>query len=76
MAAEQHLSKELGIPVGKIDYVSFSREKWPDACLGLSEPEEMCAQVITPGWRVVLVAEEQQYVYRTDASGEAIRREE
>jgi hypothetical protein len=76
VAAEQHLSEELGIPVDEIDYVSFSRQEWPDACLGLAEPDEMCAQVITAGWRVVLKAEGQQYVYRTDESGEAIRREE
>lgn len=75
-AAELHLSKDLGIPVDEIDYVSFSREEWSDTCLGLAEPGEMCAQVITPGWRVVLMAEGQQYVYRTDASGEVIRREE
>jgi hypothetical protein len=76
IAAEQELSKELGIPVDEIDYVSFSREDWPDACLGLAEPDEMCAQVITPGWRVVLMAEGAKYVYRTDASGEVVRQEE
>ena len=76
VAAEQQLSKELGIPVDEIDYVSFSREEWPDACLGLAEPDEMCAQVITPGWRIVLTAEGQQYVYRTDESGGVLRQEE
>ena len=76
VAAEQELSEELGIPVDEIDYVSFSREEWPDACLGLADPDEMCAQVITPGWRVVLKAEGQQHVFRTDVPGEAIRREE
>ena len=76
LAAEQHLSEELGIPVDEIEYVSFSREEWPDACLGLAEPDEMCAQVITPGWRIVLTAEGQQYVYRTDESGGVLRQEE
>jgi hypothetical protein len=76
VAAEQQLSKELGIPVEEIDYVSFSREQWRDSCLGLGRANEACLQVITPGWRVVLTAEGQQYVYRTDESGEAIRREE
>ena len=44
--------------------------------LGLAAPDEICAQVITPGWRVVLMVEGRQYVYRTDASGEVIRQEE
>ena len=76
VAAEQQLSKELGIPVDEIDYVSFSREQWRDSCLGLGGPRESCLQVITPGWRVVLTAKGAQYVFRTDATGEAIRREE
>ena len=73
VAAEQVLSEELGVTVDEIDYVSFSSEEWPDACLGLAEPGEMCAQVITPGWRVVLTAGGQQYIYRTDDAGEVIR---
>jgi hypothetical protein len=44
--------------------------------LGLAAPDEICAQAITPGWRVVLVVEGQQYVYRTDASGEVVRQEQ
>ena len=76
LAARQALANELGIAVDEIDVVSFSQEDWPDACLGLAETDEMCAQVITPGWRVVLSAEGQEYVYRTDESGESIRREE
>jgi hypothetical protein len=76
VAARQALASELGIAEDEIDVVSFSQEDWPDACLGLAETDEMCAQVITPGWRVVLSAEGQEYVYRTDESGESIRREE
>jgi len=76
VAAERELSEQLDISVDEIDLVSFSREEWPDACLGLAEPDEICAQVIMPGWRVVLTAEGQRYVYRTDVSGEVVRREE
>jgi hypothetical protein len=76
VAAEQALAGELGLTVDEINYESFSREDWPDACLGLAETDEMCAQVITPGWRVVLSAEGQEYVYRTDESGGVVRREQ
>lgn len=76
IAAEQELSQEINMPVDEIDYVSYSREDWPDACLGLAEPGEMCAQVITPGWEVILEAEGQEYVYRTDQNGDVVRREE
>lgn len=76
VAAQQALASELGIAADGINFVSFSQEEWPDACLGLAETDEMCAQVITPGWRVVLSAEGKEYVYRTDESGETIRREQ
>jgi hypothetical protein len=76
IAAEQALSDELGVPVDEIDYVSYERQEWPDACLGLAEEGEMCAQVITPGWRVVLKAQGQEFVFRTDQDGEIVRRED
>jgi hypothetical protein len=42
----------------------------------LAEADEMCAEVITPGWRVVLRAGGQEYVFRTDHNGEIVRQEE
>jgi hypothetical protein len=75
IAAERALSEELGVPVGEIDYVSYERQDWPDACLGLAGDGEMCAQVITPGWRVVLRTSGQEYVFRTSQNGEVVRRE-
>ena len=76
VAARQALASEMGIAADEIEVVSFSQEDWPDACLGLAETDEMCAQVITPGWRIELSAEGDEYVYRTDESGESIRLEE
>jgi hypothetical protein len=35
----------------------------------------MCVQVITPGWRVVLRAGGQEYVFRADQNGEIVRQE-
>ena len=75
VAAEQMLSEELSLSVEEIDYVSHEREDWPDACLGLGGVDEICAQVITPGWRVVLRAGGREYVFRADQNGEVVRRE-
>jgi len=76
LAAEKALSESLGVPKDEIDLVSYEQEDWPDACLGLGGEDEMCAQVITPGWRIVLRADEREYVFRTDQSGDVVRREE
>lgn len=76
LSAEEELSIELQIPVDEIEIVSYSQMDWSDSCLGLGTAEEICAQAITPGWRVVLEAEGTEYIYRTDISADIIRREQ
>ena len=44
----------------------------PNSCLGVSSPDAMCAQVITPGYRVVLEANGRQYEYHTNETGSQI----
>jgi len=73
VAAQEHLSEQLGVPVNDIDIASFERRDWPDACLGLAGADEMCAQVITPGYRVVVRAEGAEHVVRTDETGSVVR---
>ena len=68
IAACQTLAELFERGLGEIDTVSVTPQEWPDACLGLAESGELCAQVITPGYEVVLVLVEQgfTYTYRTD----------
>src|SRR3972149_2369724 len=44
-------------------------ETRPGAGLGAGEEGEACAEVITPGYEVVLRLGETQYTYRTDQTG-------
>lgn len=77
-AAEQAriaAASALSTSLISVAIVSAEQEEWPDACLGLPEPLEVCAQVITPGYRVVLQAEDEQVTYRTDETGARLRRE-
>lgn len=39
---------------------------WPDACLGIAEPDVLCAQMITPGWAVTVTDGQTAWQYRTD----------
>jgi hypothetical protein len=75
LAAEQALGESLGVPVSEITIVSVTPEEWPDSCLGAAPPDVMCAQVITPGYLVVLEANGMQYTYRTDQTGDKIAAE-
>lgn len=72
-AAQAALASELGVPASEITVVSAEQVEWSDACLGASEEGEMCAQVITPGYRIVLEAGGKQVEIHTDASGQSVR---
>ena len=70
------LSSITGVPVEEIDVVAAEDREWPDACLGLAGQDEMCAQVVTPGWEVTVRAQGQEYVFRTNGDGTEVRMEE
>jgi hypothetical protein len=75
-AAKEVVMARSGVPVEEIEVVSAEEEEWPDACLGLAGEDEVCAQVVTPGWEVTLTADGEEYVVRTDQNGSAVRVEE
>lgn len=67
--AQQALAQQLGVSPDVIRIVSAEYVEWRDACLGINTPGMMCAQVISPGYRVILEAGGKRYEYHTDASG-------
>lgn len=73
--AREALLEETGGDPEDVDVLSIAPMTWPDACLGLAEQGEACAQVLTAGFRVVLVLGDSRYVYRTDETGTNIRLE-
>ena len=73
-AAVNQLSQELNVNVGDVRVVSFKQTDWQDACLGLGQPNESCAQVVVPGYQVVLEVNGQQYEFRTDQTGDVVRK--
>jgi hypothetical protein len=62
------LSKELGIPAANIKVASSEAVEWSDGSLGCPEPGTSYAQVITPGYRIVLQIGDMPYEYHTGAS--------
>ena len=73
LEAQQMLAAQLGISADEISVVSTEQVNWPDACLGMADEGEMCAQVITPGWLIVFEVNGQQYEVHTDDLGQSIR---
>lgn len=69
IAAEQQLADRLNVDAGEIRQVIVEPETWPDACLGLEIEGQACAEVQTPGYRVLLEANDEICEYRTDELG-------
>lgn len=46
---------------------------WPDACLGLPQPDEACAEVITDGYGGMARVGDLQFEVRTNADGSDVR---
>jgi hypothetical protein len=63
---------QLGIAADAITVLSVEAVEWGDASLGCPEPGMMYAQVVTPGYRIVLEAGGQTYEYHA-STGAVIR---
>jgi hypothetical protein len=72
-AARQQVANSLGVNVGQIQVTEIQAQEWPDACLGLPDMGEACAQVLTPGYEVTMEVNGLEYVVRTDELGQTIR---
>ena len=70
--AKADLSGRLNLPVEEIAARSIEAVQWPDTSLGCPKPGMMYAQVITPGYLIVLSAGGTTYVYHMDESKIAI----
>lgn len=64
--ARSDLAERLGIYTDAIETISVEAVDWPDACLGISTKGIFCAQVVTPGYRILLEFDGQRYEYRSD----------
>lgn len=71
-AAKQHLASRVDADAENIQVVEFEAVEWSDASLGCPQPGQMYAQVVTPGYRVVLEADGQTYEYHTDRGNTAV----
>ena len=67
--AVTELAGQLGIAAEEITVRSVEAVEWPDASLGCPQPGMMYAQVITPGYRIVLEVDGKSYEYHTGGRG-------
>jgi len=59
-------SQRTGLDSSAIRIVSVTPHEWPDRSLGCPKPGIGYAQVITPGYLIILQAGDQQLEYHSD----------
>jgi len=67
------LAAASGVALSDISVVSTQIVEWPDGCLGSATPGIACAQIVTPGYLVVLQAGGKQYEYHTNADATLVK---
>jgi hypothetical protein len=72
---QNQISQNLGVALEKIQITNVEKMDWPNGCLGLPQGDEVCAEVITPGWLLTFNIDGKEYKYRVDKTGTVIRQE-
>jgi hypothetical protein len=68
--AVENLSYQLNLESSAISVLSVQSVQWPDSCLGVQATGIMCSMIVTPGYRIVLEAQDQTYEYHTTSNGD------
>lgn len=72
-ATRQKLALMLGQRVTTIRLISSVATNFNDSCFGLGLANELCAQAITPGYKMTFTQGGRRYVFHTNADGSASR---
>ena len=65
--------KQTGRQLGQLLILQASPKVWSDGCLGLGPSGQMCTAVLVRGWEVRVADQREEWVYRTNSSGDAVK---
>jgi hypothetical protein len=74
--AKTDLANRLSIAVDEIQLVEFKSVVWPDASLGCPQPGMAYAQVLTPGYLIILSAGGEDYEYHASTGTQVVHCED
>ena len=67
------LANNLGIDRSDLGIILVREVEWSDTCLELPEEDEICATLLTPGFRIIATYDRTIYEIRTNQDGSNIR---
>jgi hypothetical protein len=73
LAARTFVADQNNWRLSEVQVKQIEPVMWSDSCLGINQPGMMCAQVITPGYRIILSTPKGDIEVHTDRSGRAVR---
>lgn len=71
-AVQRFAAEKFNAAAPQVNIKKIEPVQWPDACLGAAKPGEICAQVITPGYRLQVEINGKLYELHTD-NGSQVR---
>ncbi|MDH6056230.1 hypothetical protein [Umezakia ovalisporum] len=72
-AVKRDLARRKAIAVREIKTIDYEQKNWNNGCLELPQPDELCTQVLVPGWRVVVSNNAKNWIYHTNRNGRYLR---
>lgn len=66
LLAKKDLAARLKVPMASISVIGVEAVNWSDTSLGCPEEGMAYAQVITPGYKIILFAKGKQYEYHSN----------
>ena len=71
-AAIETLAWDAGIEPSTLTMISVEAVNWKDSCLGIPTPDQVCLEVIIPGYRFVLESGIHRYEAHTNLDGSLV----
>ncbi len=72
-AVLRDLARRQAISTRQLQIIDYSQKTWRNGCLELPQPDELCAQALIPGWRIVVSNSKENWVYHTNNNGRSLR---
>ena len=69
-AARRDLADRLGVALEDLEAVSFEQVTWSDGALGCPQPGMAYTQALVPGYRIVLVHDDGEFIYHGADGGD------
>jgi Ferritin-like domain len=67
------IATDLGVPPESVQLITIESRVWPDTSLGCPQPDMLYAQVVTPGYLVLVEVSGERIEYHTDERGNVVR---